>query len=354
MGGKRSGYSVLTIGVTGLVFGLLIIGLCASPAVAGSKIKLTFSSWDSEKAGAAPAFNQMIKDLSEGTNGAVSVKMYYSQALGKAKEHYEIALKGLADISYINVGFTPGRFPMTDIVSFAQGPSGKAFTRGIVDVMKKGCLDKEYGKVKLLYVWSGSPCNILWRKGTKAAKTLEELKGKTIRVPNVGAADLMKKLGAVPIAIPMPEVYTAMERGVVDGTFTTIDVLDVFGLHSVCDEVTRVGVSAFGFCVIMNKDVWNGLPDDVKAIFTKNAEKWGMLAGRSFDQSDKRAIEKYKPQIYEMPAADLQKIKAAMAEPFKAYIDKYQAQGYQAKEAAKTYSEALEKNYNVEPFAMPQ
>jgi hypothetical protein len=76
-----------------------------------------------------------------------------------------------------------------------------------------------------------------------------------------------------------------------------------------------------------------------------------MLAGSSFDQSDKRAIEKYKPKIYTMPAADLQKIKAAMAEPFKEYIDKYEAQNYQAKEAAKTYSEALKKYYNTEPFA---
>lgn len=351
MGGTKSGYRILTIGVMLLVFGLLLIGPSTLPATAASKINLTFSSWDSEKAGAAPAFNQMIKDLSEGSNGAVSVKMYYSQALGKAKEHYEIALKGLADISYINVGFTPGRFPITDIVSFAHGPSGEAFTRGLVEVMKKGCLDKEYDKVKLLYVWSGSPCNILWRKGVKAAKSIEELKGKTIRVPNVGAANLMKKLGAVPIAIPMPEVYTAMERGVVDGTFTTVDVLEVFGLHSVCEEVTRVGVSAFGFCVIMNKDVWDGLPDDVKAICTKNAEKWAMLAGKSFDESDKRAIEKYKPQIYEMPAADIEQVKAAMAEPFKEYIDKYEAQHYKAKEAAKVYSEALEKNYNVAPFA---
>ena len=351
---KRKAYDVVSTGVMCLLFGLLIIGMCGSLAMAASKIDLSFSSWDSEKAGAAPAFNQMIKDLYEGSDGAVTVKMHYSQALGKAKEHYEIALMGLADISYVNVGFTPGRFPVTDIVSFAQGPSGEAFTRGLVEVMKKGYFDKEYQKVKLLYVWSGSPCNILWRKGVKAATSVEELKGKKIRVPSVGAANLMKNLGAVPIAIPMPEVYTAMERGVVDGTFTTIDVLEVFGLHAVCNEVTRIGVSAFGFCVIMNKDAWNHLPADVKSIFEKNAEKWAMLAGRSFDQSDKRAIVKNNPKIYNMQPGNIKKIKAAMAEPFKQYLDKYEPQGYQVKEAAKTYAETLEKGYNAEPFSSPE
>jgi TRAP-type C4-dicarboxylate transport system substrate-binding protein len=346
---RKSGATIAALGIISL---FVMLGLAVSPAIAAPKLTLSFSSWDTEKAGAAPAFNQMIKDVEEGTNGSVAVKMYYAEALGKAKEHYEVALKGLADISYINVGFTPGRFPITDIVSFAQAPSAEALTKGLVGVMKKGYLDKEYEKVKLLYVWSGAPCNILWRKGVKAVTTVEELKGKKIRVPNTGAASLFKKLGAMPVAIPMPEVYTAMERGVIDGTFTTIDTLEVFRLHTVSNEVTRMGALAFGFCVIMNKDSWNKLPANVKSIFDKNAEKWGMLAGRSFDQSDKRAIEKHKPQIYDMKPAELQKVRAAMAEPFKEYVNKYEAQGLPIKKAAAAYYETLMKEYKSAPFVL--
>ncbi|OPY78727.1 MAG: C4-dicarboxylate-binding periplasmic protein precursor [Syntrophorhabdus sp. PtaU1.Bin058] len=354
MKGRRKAYGVLTLGVKSLVIGLLIIGLSGLPATGAPKSTLSFSSWDSEKSAAAPAINQMVKDIEEGTGGAVAVKIHYAEALGKAKEHYEIALKGLADISYINVGFTPGRFPITDMVAFAQGPSAEALTKGLVEVMKKGYLQKEYQNVKLLFVWSGSPCHILWRKGVKAATSIEELKGKKIRVANVAGANLMKKLGAVPVAIPMPEVYTAMERGVIDGTFTSIDVLEVFSLYSVCNEVTRIGALSLSFCVIMNKGSWDKLPANAKAIFDKNGEKWGMLAGSSFDQLGKRTIEKYKPKIYDMQPGDLQKIKDAMAEPVKQYLDKYAAQGYPIKEAAKTYSETLKKYYNTEPFVLPK
>lgn len=352
MKGQGKAYDVLTLGAKVFVVLLLILGLSGLPAMAAPKITLSLSTWETEKSSGAPSYRQMAKDLEEGTGGAVAVKMYYAEALGKAKEHYEVALKGLADIACLNVSFTPGRFPMTDMVSFAQGPSGEAFTKGLVEVMKKGYLQKEYQNVKLLYVWSGSPCNILWRKGVKPATTVEELKGKKIRVPSVGAANLMKGLGAVPVAIPMPEVYTAMERGVVDGAVSTLDVLEVFALHSVCNEVTKIDVLTFGFCLIMNKDSWNKLPADVKAIFDKNAEKWAMIAGRSFDQADKRAVEKHKTKIYNMKPADLQKIKNVMAGPVKEYIDKYEAQGYPAKEATKAYNEALKKYYNTEPFAL--
>ncbi len=350
--GKAYGYSRL--GAKSLIAGLLMLCIAGLPAMAAPKITLTLSTWETEKSSGAPSYRQMAKDLEEGTSGAVAVKMYYAEALGKAKEHYEIALKGLADITCINVGFTPGRFPMTDMVSFAQAPSGEAFTKGLVEVMKKGYLQKEYEKVKLLYVWGGSPCNILWRKGVKPATTVEELKGKKIRVPSVGAANLMKSLGAIPVAIPMPEVYTAMERGVVDGAVSTVDVLEVFSLHSVCNEVTRLGMLTFGFCLIMNKDSWNKLPEEAKAILNKNIEKWAMVAGRSFDKADQMALEKHKTKVYTMQPSDIQKVKSAMAEPVKQYIEKYVAEGYPAKEATSAFNEALKKNYNVEPFVLPK
>jgi TRAP-type transport system periplasmic protein len=349
--GQRTTVALRSAGCLVLVLVLLVF--CGSVAAA-PKVVLSMSTWDTEKSGSAPAWLQMIKDIEEGTKGEFTIKIHFAEALGKAKEHYEIALKGLADISCLNVGFTPGRFPVMDLTSFAQGASGEALTKGLLAVQNKGYLDREFKGVKLLYVWSSSPSDFLWRKGVRAASSIAELKGRKIRVPTTGAANLMKGLGAIPVAIPMPEVYTSMERGVIDGAYTNINVYDAFRLSHVSNEITKVGALSFSFCLIMNQESWNKLPPDVKGLFEKNAERWGVLAGQSFDSLDKAAIDSHKPKIHVLSAADLKKIKEVIGEGTKEYIDKYQAQGYPMREAVDLYNQTMVKTYGSDAFIVPK
>ena len=335
--------------VTFLVYFFLLQG-----AATADSMTLSLSSWTGPGEPAVPAWNQMAKDLEEATQGKVKVKIYHSQALGKAKEHYELALKGIADMAYLNVGFTPGRFPITDMASYAHAPTGNILTTGLLKLMKEGYLDKEYQKVKLLYVWTGGPNNLLWRKGVTPATTLAEFKGKKIRVPTTAAADLMRALGASPVAIPMPEVYTAMERGVVDGTFTTPETMDLFRLSHVSNKITRMDSLTFAFCLIMNKDKWEKLPAEAKAVLQKNAEKYGLLAGGTHDRNDELAIKRHKPTINSLSPAEITKIKEIMAPSFKKYLEKYEASGHQAKKAAQLFYQVLSTQFKVEPFLLPK
>lgn len=102
------------------------------------------------------------------------------------------------------------------------------------------------------------------------------------------------------------------------------------------------------------KDSWNKLPPAVKSVFEKNSEKWGMLAGQSFDKVDKAALDAHKPKIYTLPAADLKKVKEAIGEGAKEYIDKYQAQGYPMREAVDLYNQTMVKAYGSEAFIVPK
>lgn len=345
---------IMALARTFLMAAFLSLSLFIGQTFAASDVMtLSLSSWTGPGEPAVPAWNEMAKDLEEATQGKIKVKIYHGQALGKAKEHYELALKGIADMAYLNVGFTPGRFPITDMASYAHAPSAKVLTTGLLDLMKEGYLDKEYEKVKLLYVWTGGPNNLLWTKGAKPAVTLSEFKGKKIRVPTTAASDLMRALEASPVAIPMPEVYTAMERGVVDGTFTTPETMDLFRLSHVCNEITRLDSLTFAFCLIMNKDKWDQLPEPAKAVLQKNAEKYGLMAGMTHDKNDEIAINTHKPKIYELDANELKRIKALMAPSFKEYVEKYESAGYKAKEAANAFYKDLQSKFDVEPYVLP-
>lgn len=311
---------------------------------------LTLSSWDNENGSSVPAWKQMIKDLEELTKGQVTIKVFYSQALGKAKEHYEMAAKGIADICFINTGFTPGRFPINELPAFSAAPSGVMNGKGLLEVMKAGYLEKEYAGVKLLHVYGSSPSHFLWKKGVKGATNLEELKGKKIRVPTTGAANLMKALGASPVAMPMPEVYTSLERGVIDGTFTSINVFDVFNLAQVCDQITMADGPAFGFSLVMNQKTWEALSPEVKGFFEKSLPKYVEMVGRTFDEQDEVSIKRHNPKIYSLSASEKKILQEKSSDELKGYIRKYEELGFPAMKAAELFHKTIKEQYKVEVF----
>ena len=313
---------------------------------------LSFSSWGTDKEPAIPAWLEMGKDLEEATKGKVKLKIYHAETLGKAKEHYEIALKGIADMAYLNISFTPGRFPITDLVTFSSAPSAEAMTEGLMMLMKKGYLNKEYENVKLLYVFTGGPLHLMWRKGTKPATSFAELKGKKIRIPGMAGRDLLTAVGATPVGIPMPDVYTALERGVVDAVFSTVEILDTFRLSHVSNEITRMNILTFSFATLMNKNTWEKLPKEAKDVLERNSGKYARMASSQHDRDDVKAIENNKPKIYNLPASDTKRFKEILAPSVKAYIEKYEAAGYPMKKAAKDYYMFMKQKYGEEPFIL--
>ena len=332
-----------------LVSTFFIVGQ-APDAVA--KMELALSTFDSEKGANSPEFKAIKADVEKATNGEVTVKIYYSQALGKAKEHYEMALKGVADICCLMAGYTPGRFPISEIPSFAVSPSGVVSATAMAKVVKAGFCDKEYGNVKIVSVAATTGSHFLWRKGVKAV-TLEEFKGKKIRVPTTGAANLMKAIGASPVGMPIPEVYTSLERGVIDCVLTMVNVYDAFGIGQISNEITRLGMPSMSFTLVMNMKTWKKLPPEAKAVFKNNLEKYTVITGKRTDDLDKFSNNKHKPKYYD-PSPEVKKMAmAAMAKELKAYVEKYEKKGFPIREAAKLYYKTVKDMSGVEPFILP-
>ena len=52
--------------------------------------------------------------VEKASNGTIKYKVYPSQQLGKAFDHYDMARDGIADVTYVSPGYQPGRFPIID------------------------------------------------------------------------------------------------------------------------------------------------------------------------------------------------------------------------------------------------
>lgn len=93
-------------------------------------------------------------------------------------------------------------------------------------------------------------------------KTLDDLKGRRIRVfPTL--LPLVKALGAEPIVLSMGEIFTAMERGAIDG-FMQGPVGQAQQFEGVVSQVVYPGVYRAGFPVLVNKKTWDKIPADVQ------------------------------------------------------------------------------------------
>ena len=109
-----------------LVVGLLTIFFLPINAMAESKMHIKFSTWHPPVAREVKTvFIPMLDKLKAKSNGRITYTMYAGGALGKGPEHYDIAKKGLSDMGYFTATWTPGRFPLSDVLSLASVVDGK-------------------------------------------------------------------------------------------------------------------------------------------------------------------------------------------------------------------------------------
>lgn len=133
------------------------------------------------------------------------------------------------------------------------GPSGKI--NGLVDwqlYQEFPAIQAEYKGVKLLGLFATEAYPLATNK---PVRTLKDLKGLKLRAAGGPPADMTKALGAVPVTIPMPDTYLALQKGVIDGYWYSHESVLGFRTYEVTKYVTDFPTCAVAWWLIMNQDV---------------------------------------------------------------------------------------------------
>jgi TRAP-type C4-dicarboxylate transport system substrate-binding protein len=275
-------------------------------------------------------------DVEKVTGGRIKVTVYWSQTLGKASEQYNTVLKGVADVSYGYQAWSPGRFPLTSVLELPfLFPSGVAASRANWELYSTTpYLKPEYQDVKVLGLSAMDPKSIFLAK--KPVHRLEDLKGMKIRCQGVVETKTIEALGAVPVAFPITELYTALERGTVDGTLIAAAPIYSFRFDQVLKYATDVGLGCGTFFMVMNRKTWESLPSDIqKSIEEVSGLRISEIGGEAFDIESKEAYKllgKRGIQAYRLPPDELKKWKDAVAPLKDWWVADKQAKGLPAKE----------------------
>jgi len=274
------------------VFCVMLVGfmLSTSPVFGQAKpIELTYSNFFP-----APHKNAVLsvewgKEVEKRTNGRVKVTVFPGGTLTPAAQCYDGVVKGLSDVGLSVLGYTRGRFPLTEVIDLPLGYRNGLEATKLINLYLKKFNPKEFDDVKVMFLHAHGP-GILHTK--KPVATLEDLKGLKIACHGL-SAKIVQALGAVPVAMPMPERYDAIQKGVAEGGVFPLEALKGWKLAEVVNSTTLNYGSAYttGFFVVMNKEKWASLPADVQKIIEEINQEYIVKVGQGWDEIDKEGMD---------------------------------------------------------------
>jgi len=272
----------------------------------------------------APTFpcvqmERWAKEVEKRTNAKVKVQTFPGGTLLPAKNIFDGVIAGTADIGNFAMSYQPGRFPVSEAIDLPIGfSSAKAASLALFDLVEK-YNPKEFEKVKVLTLFTCPPADLMTKT---AVKSLKDLKGMELRASGTGAS-VLKLLGATPIGMPQSEAPEAIQKGIVKGNVSSMEILKDFNFAAYLPFATETNLFVVTFAVIMNKDKWNAMPADVKKVLEdlrrEQAEWTGKYVDDHVQESLKWSKEKYNHQLIQLSAADKEEI-AKLTKPL---IDEY-------------------------------
>lgn len=257
--------------------------------VQAATTQLTYSVFFPPTHGQAKAGEAWAREVEKRTNGQVKINVLAGGTLTPADQCFDGTVKGISDLGMSCFAYTRGRFPLMEVLDLPLGyPNGRVATRVANEFYKK-FMPKELETVKLLYIHAHGPGLL---HTLKPVATLEQLKGMKIRSTGL-SAKVVEALGAVPVAMPQGQTYEALQKGVVEGTFTPIETLKGWKQAEVIKSTTdcsSIGYTTAMF-VVMNLKKWNSLPADVRKVMEEVSSQWIDVHGKAWDQLDQEGRE---------------------------------------------------------------
>lgn len=223
------------------------------------------------------------------SNGEIKVDRYPSMQLGgKPPELMDQAIDGVADVIWTVVGYTPGRYPSTEVfeLPFMMNDAREAscaYWKMFDTHMKDG----EFKDLKILGTWVHGQGVI---HTADPVATPADLEGMKIRGGSRLANKLLEATGATPVGMPVPAIPEALSKGVIDGTTIPWEVTTALKIPELVESHTEFAGDALytlTFVLAMNKDKYESLSDaQKKAVDDNSGLQFSIYAGGLMQDKD--------------------------------------------------------------------
>jgi len=226
----------------------------------------------------------ILDDVEQKSNGRITLTRYLGGILGKGPENYDMAKTGKVDFTSHATGYTPGRFPMCDVLSLPGAFENNVASQEVALAVYDRILHKEFPdthslsfhQAQLFYVYTVD----------KPIRVMEDFKGLKIRTAGGFVTDALKALGAAPVPVSLGEVYTSLQTGVINGVVIGPSAFPGFKLQEVLKHGTRFKFGTTTHVFTMNSNTWGKIPADLRPVIEQAVRKWGGLQMAMWQKDD--------------------------------------------------------------------
>lgn len=221
--------------------------------------------------------------------GRIKIERYASMQLGGSPpELMDQAIDGVADIVWTVIGYTPGRYPSSEVFELPfMMTDARAASSALWQMFETRMEDTEFKDVKILGTWVHGPGLI---HSKDPIMTPADMQGLKIRGGSRLANELLETLGATPVGMPVPAIPEALSKGVVDGTTIpwevtgSLKIPELVGNHT---EFEGRALYTLGFVLAMNKDRFDSLDPELQKVLEDNSGlEFSILAGGTQADAD--------------------------------------------------------------------
>ncbi|QYK42367.1 MAG: TRAP transporter substrate-binding protein [Paracoccaceae bacterium] len=315
---------------TALGFGLAIaLGTLAGMPAAAQEVTLKMAYFLPAQAPVPTrVLNVWAQNVESQSGGRIKIEQYPAMQLGgRPADLIDQVTDGVADIVWTLPGYTPGRFPQSEVFELPfLMTDAESHARAMWELGESRFFAGEFKDVKVIGLFCHGPGLI---HSKTPIVTTADLRGVKLRAPTRVTNKMVETLGATAVGMPVPAVAESLSKGVIDATIIPWEVTGAVKSSELVKNHTEFpGAPLYTsvFLMAMNKDVYDRLPDDLKAVIDANSgAEFSAFAARESQAADEPAraatlamgnniIELTPDQIAEWKAAAQPTVEAWVAE----------------------------------------
>ena len=312
-----------------------------------SQVTLRLSHWvPATIAPASAGIEPWARAVEEASEGRIRIQIFPAQQIGAAPDHYDMARDGIADITWVNPGYTAGRFPIFGLSEVPFHVSDSVAGAKALHEWYQEYMSVEMGDVKFCVMHPHGP-------GALHSKRLmtvpADLRGVNVRPAHATMSRFISQLGGAPVQVPAPEAREALARGTADAVTFPWGAMYDFRLAPVTTYHLDMPFYISTQVLLINQNTYARLSDENKAVLDAHCTpEWSSKISEGWAADDASARERLMQdptQTLHQPTDEEVALWREAAEGvLQAWKDEVNGRGHDADAIYDAYLQALERN----------
>ncbi|MEQ6378409.1 TRAP transporter substrate-binding protein DctP [Bacillaceae bacterium S4-13-56] len=286
--------------------------------------------------------------VTELTDGQVEFEHFPAEQLGKAASLLDLARTKTTDIAYVGTAYVADRMPLSGVGELPGAfQSSNEGSTAFWKIANGILLEEEFLENGVRPVWAVTLTPYQIANINKKMVKIGDFKGEKIRTAG-GTQDLtMNQMGATPVSMPAPEMYSAMDRGTLDGAVAPLNSFKPYQMEQkIKYSTTNANLGSFVVNYVINEEIYASLPKNVQEAMKQAGDETVEYLSKFLDDETEKLIEEFEGigiDMYELTDEQLEAWSKQLDPVWEQWAKGLEDRGYPANDVIKAFEEALGK-----------